>query len=65
MIVVLTDQPFRMILHWLDTSGKMAKWTLKLFEFDLAFHPGLSIKVQVPADFLIKCIIPEDLKKDT
>lgn len=33
-VVVLTDQPLKMALHRLDTMGKVAKWALKLTEFD-------------------------------
>ena len=34
-IVVLTDQPLKAILHHPDTLGRMAKWAVKLDEFDI------------------------------
>lgn len=49
-----------MTLHRPDTSGKMAKWVLELFEFDLVFHPRPSIKAQVLVDFVMECTIPEE-----
>ena len=36
-IMVLTDQPLKAILHRPDTSGRMAKWAVKLGEFDIQY----------------------------
>lgn len=36
-IVVLTDQPLKAILACPNTSGRFAKWAIKLGEFDLSF----------------------------
>lgn len=48
------------LLQWLGTFGKMAKYAIKLNKFDLSYRPRSSKKVQVLADFLIKCTWSED-----
>ena len=49
-------------------SGRMAKWAIKLDKFDIQYHPRPSMKVQVLADFIVKCTIldnnPEDEAND-
>lgn len=43
----------------------MAKWALELSKFDMRFHPRPLIKAQVLADFILKCtILREDKKQD-
>ena len=59
-VVVLTDQPLKAILHWLDTSKRMAKWMVKLNAFDISYHSRSSIKVQVLANFLVECTWIDD-----
>ena len=54
-IVVLTDQPLRAILHRLDTSGRLAKWAMRLSEFDIQYWPRPALKAQVLADFIAEC----------
>lgn len=39
-IVVLTDQPLKVILHRPDTSRGKAKWAVKLNEFNISYHQG-------------------------
>ncbi|XP_073118051.1 uncharacterized protein [Elaeis guineensis] len=54
-IVVLTDQPLRAILHRPDTSGRLAKWVMKLDEFDNQYRPRSALKAQVLTDFIVEC----------
>ena len=36
-VVVLTDQPFRNILHKLDLTGRMLQWAIELSEYGIEF----------------------------
>lgn len=38
-MVVLTDQSLRTALNKLNATGRMAKWALKITEFDIMFQP--------------------------
>jgi len=51
-IEVLTNQPLRTILHSQNQSGRLAKWPVKLSEYDIEYKSRVSIKAQVLADFL-------------
>ena len=53
-VVVLTDQPFRNILHKPDLTGRMLQWAIELSEFGIKFQPRLSMKGQVMADFVLE-----------
>ena len=62
--ILLTDRPLKGILHWSDTSRWIAKWVIELSEFDIQYHPWLSIKAQILADFVAKCTILDEPKED-
>lgn len=51
-IVVLTSFPIRAVLHRPEMSGRLAKWTIDLGEYDVIFRPDPAIKSQVLADFV-------------
>ncbi|XP_073107718.1 uncharacterized protein [Elaeis guineensis] len=48
-------KPLRAILHRPDTSGWLAKWTVRLGEFDIQYRPRPALKAQVLADFIAEC----------
>ena len=54
LVVVLTDQPFRSILHKPDLFGRMLQWVIKLSEYGIEYQPRLSMKGQVMADFVVE-----------
>ncbi|XP_073104404.1 uncharacterized protein [Elaeis guineensis] len=54
-IVVLTDQPLRAILHRPNTLGRLAKWAVRLDEFDIQYRPRPALKAQILADFIAEC----------
>ena len=60
--------PYRLTIknnmHYPDTSGRMAKWVVKLGEFDIQYRSRPSIKAQVLADFIVECTIANDKSKD-
>ena len=51
-IVVLTDQPLRMILGQPETFGRLMKWALELEEFEVIYRPRTAIKGQDLGGFL-------------
>ncbi|XP_010496006.1 PREDICTED: uncharacterized protein LOC104773139 [Camelina sativa] len=53
-IIVLTTQPLRTVLHSPSQSGRLAKWSVELSEYDIEFRTRTCAKAQVLADFLIK-----------
>ncbi|KAL5577646.1 hypothetical protein UlMin_019345 [Ulmus minor] len=51
-IIVPTKFPLKQILQKPDTSGRLAKWSIELGEFDILFKPRTAIKGQALADFI-------------
>ncbi|KAK8942837.1 hypothetical protein KSP39_PZI008806 [Platanthera zijinensis] len=56
-IRVVTDHPLRNIFEGVEHSGRLAKWSVELSEFDISFVPRLSIKAQAMADFLADYVV--------
>ncbi|KAK8924197.1 hypothetical protein KSP39_PZI019370 [Platanthera zijinensis] len=56
-IRVVTDHPLRNIFEGVEHSGRLAKWSVELSEFDISFIPRLSIKAQAMADFLADYVV--------
>nr|CAN82844.1 hypothetical protein VITISV_005761 [Vitis vinifera] len=54
LVIVLTDQPLRNILHKPDLTGRMLQWAIELSKFGIEFQPRLSMKGQVMADFVLE-----------
>ncbi|XP_010495565.1 PREDICTED: uncharacterized protein LOC104772676 [Camelina sativa] len=53
-IIILTTQPLRTVLHSPSQSGRLAKWSVDLSEYDIEFRTRTCAKAQVLADFLIE-----------
>ncbi|KAL5569097.1 hypothetical protein UlMin_025672 [Ulmus minor] len=51
-ITVFTTYPLKSILHKLELSGRLTKWTVELSEYDITFQPRTALKSQVLADFV-------------
>ncbi len=43
-----------------DVVGRIAKWVVKLSQFDVHFVPRIAIKSQVLADFVADWTMPEN-----
>ncbi|XP_010495640.1 PREDICTED: uncharacterized protein LOC104772759 [Camelina sativa] len=53
-VEVLTNQPLRTILHSPSQSERLAKWAVKLSEYDIEYKNRTIAKSQVLADFLVE-----------
>jgi hypothetical protein len=60
-IVVVTSFPLRVILHNSNATGNIAKWAVKLAEFQLDFRPRHAMKSQVLANFIIEWTPPSSI----
>ncbi|XP_073109291.1 uncharacterized protein [Elaeis guineensis] len=58
IVMLLTNQQIKAVLHHLDTSKRISKWALELAELDVHYHLRPAIKAQVLADFILECTIP-------
>ena len=53
-IEILTKYPMKQVLHKLETSGRLMKWTIELSEFDIRYKPKTTIKGQILVDFVME-----------
>ncbi|KAI3696981.1 hypothetical protein L6452_29656 [Arctium lappa] len=51
-ITVVTNFPLKSVLRKPELTGRLAKWSIYLSNFDLDFKPKTAIKSQVLADFI-------------
>ncbi|KAI3747104.1 hypothetical protein L6452_09549 [Arctium lappa] len=51
-IIVVTNFPLKSVLRKPELTGRLAKWSIYLSNFDLDFKPKTAIKSQVLADFI-------------
>ena len=51
-IIVPTKFPLKQILQKPEASGRLAKWSIKLGEFDILFKPHTTIKGQTLVNFI-------------
>ncbi|GJR16134.1 reverse transcriptase domain-containing protein [Tanacetum coccineum] len=61
-VKVITNQTIKNILNNTETSGKLAKYAVKLGAYNITFIPRNAVKGQVLADFLSKA--PEGEKEE-
>ena len=57
---MLTDLSLRQILSKSELLGCLVKWSIELSEFNLRYHPRLTIKFQILADFITECTLSEE-----
>ena len=53
-MIVITDLPIRKVFQKLDVASRMARWAVKLSEFDVHYEPRGLIKGQIYADFVVE-----------
>ena len=53
-IIVPTKFPLKQVFQKPDASGRLAKWSIELGEFDIQFKPWTTIKGQALADFIVE-----------
>ncbi|XP_072064544.1 uncharacterized protein [Arachis hypogaea] len=51
-IIVRTNQPLRQILTRPELAGRLIKWSVELFEFDIQYESRKTLKSQMLADFI-------------
>ena len=56
MVVILTQLPLKAILRSADYTGRIAKWGMILWAFDIKYMPHTSIKDQVLADLVVEFV---------
>jgi hypothetical protein len=57
-ILVRTDQPLKQVLFCPELAGRMTKWSIKLFEFDITFKGRKALKAQTFTNFLAEFTPP-------
>ncbi|XP_038974505.1 uncharacterized protein LOC120105822 [Phoenix dactylifera] len=45
-----------------DRAGRIAKWAVKLGEFDLEYRPRPAIQARALVDFIVECTLPDDFE---
>ena len=53
-IEILIEYPMKLVLHKLETSGRLMKWAIELSEFDIRYKPKTAIKGQILVDFVME-----------
>ncbi|KAL5565706.1 hypothetical protein UlMin_028870 [Ulmus minor] len=51
-IIIPTKFPLKQVFQKPEASGRLAKWSIELWEFDIQFKPQTAIKGQTLADFI-------------
>lgn len=54
-IIVLTNQPLKVVLSKPDLIGRMTKWAIELGMYDVSIKPKTTKKGQVLANFILEC----------
>ncbi|XP_068486563.1 uncharacterized protein [Phaseolus vulgaris] len=54
IIIVMSDLAIRKVLQKSDVAGRMVRWAVELYEFDVQYEPRGPIKGQIYADFVVE-----------
>ncbi|XP_021770969.1 uncharacterized protein LOC110735102 [Chenopodium quinoa] len=63
-IDILTNQPLEKSLKKMETSGRLVKWAVELYEYVITYKPRVSIKAQALSDFIVETSYSEE-EEDT
>ncbi|KAL5557725.1 hypothetical protein UlMin_033936 [Ulmus minor] len=53
-IIISSKFPLKQVFQKPEASGRLAKWSIELGEFDIKFKPQITIKGQALADFIVE-----------
>ena len=56
----MTDQPIKKAMNKLEAVRRMVQWKFELSQFDIKYHPIITIKAQAWADFIVEFTIPDE-----
>lgn len=63
-IIVLTNQPLRVVLQKPEGSGRMVNWLIELGEHDISYRSRTTIKGQALVDFLVELTLAEMMNNE-
>ena len=58
-ILVMTDQPIKKSMTQPEAAGRMIQWVIELSQFDIEYHPRITIKAQALVDFIVEFTSPD------
>lgn len=62
VIVVLINHPLKQVLHILETSGRLMRWSMELSEYKIRYLLRVAIKGQAIANFIVELTPNEEVE---
>ena len=61
-ILIMIDQLIKKSMNKPEAAGRMVQWVIELSQFDIEYHPRMTIKAQALADFIAEFTFPDEDK---